>query len=55
MKKLLLLSIYKTEKPLSFSDQFDLNKGQNFGLSLSIPILNSFSTRNNIDSLKLIF
>jgi len=45
--------IYKTEKPLSFSDQFDLNKGQNFGLSLSIPILNSFSTRNNIDRSKI--
>ena len=45
--------IYKTEKPLSFSDQFDLNKGQNFGLSLSIPILNNFSTRNNIDRSKI--
>ena len=45
--------IYRTEKPLSFSDQFDLNKGQNFGLSLSIPILNNFSTRNNIDRSKI--
>jgi outer membrane protein len=54
MKKLLLhIQYIRTEKPLSFSDQFDLNKGQNFGLSLSIPILNNFSTRNNIDRSKI--
>ena len=35
----------KSASPQSFSDQFDLNAGQNFGLSLSIPILNNFSRR----------
>jgi len=35
-------------KPKSISDQFSDNKGQNFGLSLNIPILNGFSARNNV-------
>lgn len=29
-------------------DQFSENKGHNFGLQLSIPILNGFSARNNV-------
>lgn len=29
-------------------DQFDENKGHNFGFSLSIPILNRLNTRNNV-------
>jgi outer membrane protein len=44
---------YKSESPLSFSDQFDMNKGQNFGLSLSIPILNNFSRRSNVNQTKI--
>lgn len=35
-------------KPKSIADQFSDNKGQNFGLSLNIPILNGFSARNNV-------
>jgi len=35
-------------KPKSIVDQFSDNKGQNFGLSLNIPILNGFSVRNNV-------
>lgn len=35
-------------KPKSITDQFSDNKGQNFGLSLNIPILNGFSARNNV-------
>ncbi len=35
-------------KPKSISDQFSENKGQNFGLSLNVPIFNGFSTRNNV-------
>ena len=43
----------KVVSPLSFSDQFDLNDGQNFGLSLSIPILNNFARRNNVSQTKI--
>ena len=32
----------------SFSDQVGNNKGQSFGASLRIPILNGFTTRNNV-------
>ena len=39
--------------PQSFSKQFDLNAGQNFGLSLSIPILNNFSRRSNVNQTKI--
>jgi len=42
-----------TASPLSFSDQFDINAGQNFGLSLSIPILNSLSNRTNVNRSKV--
>jgi len=42
-----------TASPLSFSDQFDINAGQNFGLSLSIPILNNLSNRTNVNRTKI--
>ena len=45
--------VYETQNPLSFSEQFDLNSGQNLGISLSIPILNNFSTKNNIQRSKI--
>ena len=34
--------------PKPIFTQFDTNKGQNFGLSLNIPIFNGFATRNNV-------
>ena len=37
----------------SFSDQFDTNAGQNFGLSLSIPVLNNFQVRSNVNRSKV--
>ena len=43
----------KIISPPSFSDQFDKNKGQNYGLSLSIPVLNGFSTRSNVNRSKV--
>ena len=43
----------KIISPPSFSDQFDTNKGQNYGLSLSIPVLNGFSTRSNVNRSKV--
>tara|TARA_B100000767_G_scaffold275100_1_gene310437 strand:+ start:131 stop:1582 length:1452 start_codon:yes stop_codon:yes gene_type:complete len=42
-----------TANPQSFSKQFDLNAGQNFGFSLSIPILNSLSRRSNVNQTKI--
>tara|TARA_Y100000389_G_scaffold78750_1_gene75534 strand:- start:2189 stop:3604 length:1416 start_codon:yes stop_codon:yes gene_type:complete len=42
-----------TSGPQSFSKQFDLNAGQNFGLSLNIPILNNFSRRSNVNRTKI--
>lgn len=33
---------------LSIADQFKLNDGQNFGLSLRIPVLNGLSVKNNV-------
>ena len=44
---------YKSADPLSFADQFDMNAGQNFGLSLSIPILNNLSNRTNVNKTKI--
>jgi len=43
----------KIVSPPSFADQFDINKGQNYGLSLSIPVLNGFSTRSNVNRSKV--
>lgn len=34
-------------------DQFDANKGHSFGVSLSVPILNGFSTRNSVERAKI--
>lgn len=39
--------------PRPIFDQFDTNKGQNFGLSLNIPIFNGFATRNNVQRNKV--
>ncbi len=39
--------------PLPVWDQFDKNKGQNFGLSLNIPIFNGFAARNNVARAKI--
>ena len=44
---------FKSVDPLSFADQFDLNAGQNFGLSLTIPILNNLSNRTNVNRTKI--
>ena len=39
----------------SIWNQFDVNKGQNFGLAISIPILNGFQVRNNVKRSQLAF
>lgn len=39
--------------PQPLFDQFSTNKGQNFGLSLNIPIFNGFATRNNVQRNKV--
>tara|TARA_R110000850_G_scaffold199977_1_gene326120 strand:- start:12220 stop:13650 length:1431 start_codon:yes stop_codon:yes gene_type:complete len=39
--------------PESVWDQFDLNKGQSFGLQLTVPIFNGFATRNNVQRSKI--
>lgn len=40
-------------KPSPLLEQFDMNKGHNFGIGISIPILNGFSVRNNVKRAKL--
>ena len=40
-------------KPAPIFDQFSDNKGQNFGLQLSVPIFNGFSARNNVERSKV--
>ncbi|HAH54681.1 MAG TPA: transporter [Flavobacterium sp.] len=42
-----------TKSPAPFMDQFRDNKGQNFGVQLSIPIFNGFSARNNVERSKV--
>lgn len=37
----------------SFEDQFDLNKGQTYGLTLNIPIFQGKAIRNNIERTKV--
>ena len=37
----------------SIFDQFQTNKGQNYGLQINIPILNGFSARNNVQRSKI--
>jgi len=39
--------------PLSFSDQFKFNEGQNYGLSLNIPIFNGFVSKNSVKRAKI--
>lgn len=39
--------------PLPLFDQFSNNKGQNFGVSLNVPIFNGFATRNNVERSKV--
>lgn len=41
--------------PLPFFQQFSDNKGHSFGLQISIPILNGFSVKNNVDRSKIAF
>lgn len=41
--------------PKPLFDQFSTNKGQNFGLSLNIPIFNGFAVRNNVARTKIAF
>jgi outer membrane protein len=41
--------------PLSILEQFDNNKGQNFGLQMNIPIFNGFAARNNVQRSKVAF
>ncbi len=40
-------------KPLPLFDQFSNNKGQNFGLQLTVPIFNGLATRNNVQRSKV--
>lgn len=40
-------------KALPVFEQFDNNKGHSFGVQLSIPILNGFSVRNNVERSKV--
>ena len=39
--------------PAPFSDQFNTNKGQSFGMQLSVPVFNGFSARNNVERSKV--
>ena len=39
--------------PAPFFDQFNTNKGQSFGMQLSVPVLNGFSARNNVERSKV--
>ena len=41
--------------PLSVWEQFDNNKGQNFGVQMNIPIFNGFATRNSVQRSKVAF
>jgi outer membrane protein len=40
-------------RPDSLWEQFDENKGHSFGLSLTVPILNGLSVRNNVERSKI--
>lgn len=40
-------------KPLPLFEQFSNNKGQNFGIQLTVPIFNGFATRNNVERTKV--
>lgn len=45
------LPVFSKSAPIL--DQFSNNKGHNFGLQLSIPILNGFSVRSNVERSKV--
>lgn len=40
-------------RPSPIFEQFDNNKGQNFGVQLTVPIFNGFATRNNVQRSKV--
>jgi outer membrane protein len=42
-----------TGGPLAVFDQFDANRGQGFGMQLTIPILNGFAARTNVERSKV--
>jgi outer membrane protein len=44
-----------TRGPLPFSQQFDNNKGHQFGLQLNVPIFNGFSAKYNVMRAKVAF
>jgi outer membrane protein len=54
-----VIAFDNTGKPIgtrsadSFGTQLDDNKGQNFGLQLTVPIFRGFSVRNNVDRFKV--
>lgn len=48
-------AIIGTQAPPKFIDQFSDNKGQSFGVQLSVPIFNGFSVRNNVERSKVNF
>lgn len=41
--------------PESLWNQFDMNKGHNFGIGLSIPVFNGFTVRNNVQKSKIAY
>ena len=43
----------EVEDPLPFFEQLKLNDGQSYGVQLSIPFLNGFSTRNTVKRRKI--
>ena len=43
----------ETAGPLPFFEQFNLNKGHNLGLRLSVPIFNGNAVRNNLERTKV--
>jgi len=48
-------NVIGTQSPPKFMDQFNDNKGQSFGVQLSVPIFNGFSVRNNVERSKVNF
>ena len=46
-------TVIGTTGPGTFFNQFSDNKGHNFGLQLTVPILNGFSIKNNYDRSKI--
>ena len=44
-----------TTGPKPLFTQFSDNKGQNFGVQLTVPIFNGFATRNNVSKSKIAF